>query len=143
MRTPHRAHHSKLEHAFVGVLTLVVACGRTTLPRPPRAQVRVEDYVAVPFPPRPPPVEIVPAPPRPGAVWVDGTWTWEGDRYAWQPGYWSLPPEGAAHTRWVIVRRSEDGQLFFAPSSWQGPDGEPLPEPEALVRARSRATDVE
>lgn len=124
-------------------LSAAVACGGTTLSRPPRVQVTVEDYVAVPYPPRPPPVEIVPAPPRPDAVWVDGTWQWDGARYTWQPGSWVLPPEGASHAQWVIVRRSEDGQLFFAPSSWRGPDGQPIPDPEALVRARSRATDVD
>lgn len=124
-------------------LTLISACGGTTLARPPRAQVRAEDYVAVPFPPRPPPVEIVPAQPRPGAVWVDGTWQWDGRRYTWQPGSWVAPPAGAVHARWVVVRRTEDGQLFFAPSSWRGPDDEPIPDPEALVRARSRAADVD
>lgn len=102
----------------------------------------MDDYVAVPFAPRAPPVEIVPAQPRRDAVWVDGTWSWSGDRYNWQPGYWVVPPGGAAHARWTVVRRAEDGQLFFAPSAWKDPQGRTLPEvPPPLVRARSRATD--
>lgn len=138
MRTPHRAHHTKFAAAVVLALA-AAACGRTTVPMPPRAQVRMEDYVAVPYPPRPPPVELLPPRPQPAAVWVDGSWEWDGSRYTWQPGAWVLLPEGARRARWVVVRRAEDGQLFFAPSSWQDDRGETIPDPEALVRARSRA----
>jgi hypothetical protein len=118
------------------------ACGAAAVPTPERTQVVAEDYVAVPFAPRPPPVEIVPAQPRKDAVWVDGTWEWGSDRYRWIPGAWVLPPPGAKHARWVTVRR-EDGQLFFAPSSWKDAQGTgaALPDPTPLVRARSRATD--
>jgi hypothetical protein len=30
-------------------------------------------------------------PPVAGAVWAPGNWVWQGDRYAWQPGYWVNP----------------------------------------------------
>jgi hypothetical protein len=100
----------------------------------------VDDYVPVPFAPRPPPVEIIPAQPNKGAVWVDGTWDWGKERYRWTPGAWVYPPAGAKHARWLVVRR-EDGQLFFAKSSWKDATGAALPEPTPLVRARSRATD--
>ena len=30
-----------------------------------------------------------------------------------------VPPAGVRRARWVIVRRKEDGQLFFAPSTWK------------------------
>jgi hypothetical protein len=108
--------------------------------RPERTQVVVDDYVPVPFAPRPPPVEIIPASPSQQAVWVDGTWEWSNDRYRWTPGAWVVPPAGGKHARWVTVRRN-DGQLFFAKSSWKDATGAALPEPTALVRARSRATD--
>lgn len=94
----------------------------------------------VPFAPRPPPVEIIPAPPNKEAVWVDGTWDWSNDRYRWTPGAWVYPPPGAKHARWLVIRR-DDGQLFFAKSSWKDGKGVAVPEPTALVRARSRATD--
>jgi hypothetical protein len=137
----HRAHHSKRTWALVAALVSGASgCGGASLPRPERTQVVVDDYVAVPFAPRPPPVEIIPASPRKDAVWVDGTWEWGSDRYRWTPGAWVVPPAGGKHARWVTVRR-EDGQLFFAPSSWKDATGAALPEPMALVRARSRATD--
>jgi hypothetical protein len=131
----HRAHHSKLALPLV-----LCACGGVSLPRPERTQVLASDYVAVPFAPRPPPVEIVPPAPRNDAVWVDGTWAWSTDRYRWTPGAWVLPPAGAKRTSWVVVRR-DDGQLFFAGSSWKDATGAAVPEPAPLVRARSRATD--
>lgn len=135
----HCAHHSKRTWALVVALSSI-SCGGAALPRPERAQVTADDYVAVPFPPRPPPVEIVPASPDKAAVWVDGTWEWSNDRYRWTPGAWVIAPAGAKRARWVTVRRG-DGQLFFAPSSWKDATGAAVAEPAALVRARSRATD--
>lgn len=109
--------------------------------RPEAVQVKAEDYVAVPFLPRPPPVEIVPLRPEghPGLVWADGGWEWSGDRYRWDPGGWVVPPAGAKRARWAIVRREVDGQLFFAPSSWRDAEGKPLPPPKPLSRANTRA----
>jgi hypothetical protein len=140
MTARHRANHSKPAVALVLVTTNCAACGGPSVPRPERTQVVVDDYVAVPYAPRPPPPEVVPAPPRKDAVWEDGTWDWSSDRYRWTPGAWVLPPTGAKRASWVVVRR-EDGQLFFAPSSWKDATGATLPEPAPLVRARSRASD--
>jgi hypothetical protein len=117
------------------------ACGGGSLPRPEATQVLQTDYVVVPFAPRPPRVEIVPARPSSEAVWVDGSWSWEGDRYRWEPGAWVHAPPGGRHARWVVVRRTEDGQLFFAPSSWKNAKGEPLPQPPALVEAKRGGAD--
>jgi hypothetical protein len=122
------------------VMIGISACGPASLPRPERTQVVVDDYVPVPFGPRPPPVEIVPAAPRGDAVWVDGTWEWNNDRYRWTPGAWVVAPPGAKHAHWVTVRR-DDGQLFFAASSWKDATGAAVADPPALVRARSRSTD--
>jgi hypothetical protein len=99
-----------------------------------------EDYVAVPFGPRVPQVEMIPPAPRKDAVWVDGSWEWSGQRYGWKPGAWVIAPAGARYARWVIVRRSEDGQLFFAPSSWRDASGARLEDPAPLARAGSRRT---
>lgn len=96
------------------------------------------------FPPRPPPVEIVP--PRPaveGAVWADGGWVWTGDRYQWEAGAWVVLPRGARRTRWALVRRSADGQLFFAPSRWRDAKGASIPTPEPLARAVTRSPGEE
>jgi hypothetical protein len=37
-----------------------------------------------------------------------------------------IPPPGARYARWTVVRRSEDGQLFFAPSSWKDAAGQTI-----------------
>lgn len=116
-------------------------CGSSALPKPTFTQVRAEDYLEVPFAPRPPPIEVVPPSPREDAVWADGTWLWSGQRYRWQAGTWVVPPAGARYARWVVVRRPVDGQLFFARSMWRGEKGEVLPEPAALARGRSRAEE--
>ena len=110
------------------------------MPTPRYVQVRAEDYVAVPFFPRPPPVEIVPLHPSnvstASLVWADGSWEWGGERFRWSPGAWVVPPAGAKRARWVIVRRKEDGQLFFAPSSWRDAEGRPIEPPTPLVKVK-------
>lgn len=50
--------------------------------------------VYAPLPPPPPPVQVVPALPYPGAVWIGGWWNWGGGRYAWVPGYYARPYPG-------------------------------------------------
>jgi hypothetical protein len=107
-------------------------------------QVRAEDYIPVPYTPRPPPVEIVPARPAAraadgaGLVWADGSWDWNGERFRWVPGAWVAPPAGAKRARWVLVRRNVDGQLFFAPSSWRDASDRPMEAPTPLARASTR-----
>jgi hypothetical protein len=119
---------------------LVGGCVGGTVPVPSAAPVRAEDYVPVPYTPRPPPVEIVPSRPATpkGLVWADGSWQWAGDRFHWEPGSWVAPPPGAKRARWVIVRRADDGQLFFAPSSWRDASGRPIDPPTPLARASTR-----
>ncbi len=100
--------------------------------------------MAVPFAPKPPPPEYVPPRPVKNAVWMDGTWQWVGDRYVWRFGSWVVPPTGARRARWVLVRRPEDGQLFFAPSSWKDAEGNKIEERAwvyalgSAARARAR-----
>jgi hypothetical protein len=156
----HRAHEAiKVAGLAFSALVLagaVVACGGS-LRRPKAAPIRVTEYVAVPYPPRPATVEIVPLKPtsdpkKPPAeqfdeddlVWADGTWEWRNDRYQWDPGAWVTPPKGATRTRWALVRRKEDGQLFFAPSRWRAsdaPDARDIEAPRALVRSATRQAD--
>lgn len=127
--------------AFAALVVALEGCGGGTVPRPRYVQVRAEDYVPVPFAPRPPPVEMVPPKPSApaGLVWADGGWEWDGQRFRWLPGSWVAPPAGVTRARWVILRRSDDGQLFFAPSSWRDASGAPASAPPAVARARSRA----
>lgn len=134
----HRAHHTKVWRAAALVVLLAQASCSGSLPRPRRVQVSADDYVAVPYPPRAPPVEVVPPRPSGDAVWVDGSWRWSGRRYLWKRGAWVEAPEGARYARWVVVRRKGDGQLFFAPSSWRDAAGRALPDPPPLREALSR-----
>lgn len=96
------------------------------------------DYVEVPFAPRTPTVEVVPERPSRAAVWVDGSWDWNGDRFRWITGAWVTPPPGARRAPWVLVRREADGQLFFAPALWKDAGGRTIPDPTPVLRARTR-----
>ncbi|MBX3232855.1 MAG: YXWGXW repeat-containing protein [Labilithrix sp.] len=128
---------------MLGLVLLGSGCG-PSIPLPPQAPVDPADYVAVSSSPRPPPVEFLPAQPRGDAVWVDGTWEWSGQRYGWRAGTWTVPPKGLRRARWVIVRRKEDGQLFFAPSVWKDAAGRKVDDSSWIhalgpqARARSR-----
>lgn len=50
---------------------------------------RVEETTYLPQPPQS--IEAGPTSAAPAAnqFWVPGSWQWRGDRYAWQPGYWT------------------------------------------------------
>jgi hypothetical protein len=137
-RHRHRAHFSIT--AAAAIAALAVGCGGGSVPTPKHVQVRAEDYVAVPYSPRPPPVEILPARPSTpsGLVWADGGWDWDGERFRWLPGGWVAPPVGAVRARWVIIRRTEDGQLFFAPSTWRDASGKTIDAPPPVARAQTR-----
>ena len=74
--------------------------------------VQAQDTTYLPQPPQS--VEAGPTSPAPGTnqFWVSGHWQWRGDRYVWQPGYWTsyqsdwifVPPTYAWTPRgWVYV----------------------------------------
>ena len=50
--------------------------------------------VVVDAAPPAPQVEVIPAIPFAGAVWIGGYWGWRGGRHYWAPGYWSQPRPG-------------------------------------------------
>lgn len=52
------------------------------------------DDVVVDVAPPAPYVEVVPAIPFAGAVWVGGYWGWRGGRHAWIGGRWEQPRPG-------------------------------------------------
>lgn len=51
--------------------------------------------------PAPPPmrVEVVPALPFAGAIWIAGFWAWEGGRHHWVPGRYAPPVQGRRYER--------------------------------------------
>lgn len=50
--------------------------------------------VYAPVAPPAPRVEVIPAVPYPGAVWIDGYWNWSGGRHVWVPGRYARPQPG-------------------------------------------------
>lgn len=50
--------------------------------------------VVVDIAPPAPYVEVVPAIPFPGAVWIGGYWGWSSGRHHWVPGRWDRPRPG-------------------------------------------------
>jgi len=57
-------------------------------------------------------VEVRPARPAPGHVWIAGYHRWDGNAYVWVPGRWEAPPRPRA--RWVAHRwvRRHGGWVF-------------------------------
>jgi hypothetical protein len=78
----------------------------------PRHQVAVVEPVGAPVgevevdaAPPPPQVEVVPAVPFAGAVWIGGYWGWRGGRHVWIGGHYEAGRPGyhwEPH-RWVAV----------------------------------------
>ena len=72
----------------------------------PRRAVYVEPAGEVVITDRAPPaphVEVVPAPPFVGAVWLNGYWGWRGGRHVWVGGRYEAPQPGYRWRphRWV------------------------------------------
>jgi hypothetical protein len=63
--------------------------------------------VYAPVAPPAPYVEVQPAIPYVGAVWVGGFWNWAGGRYAWVPGRYERSRPGY---RWEAPRWNRDAR---------------------------------
>ena len=124
----------------VGALLLLWGCA-SSLPEPASVSHPRAAYELVAYPPPPARVELVPAKPRPGAVWIDGEWIWDGRRWGWQPGRWVMPIPGVAFARWCAVREA-DGSLFVARGAFFNARGEEVPSPPALAIARAGTGSV-
>ncbi|HWH85007.1 MAG TPA: hypothetical protein VNU71_22510 [Burkholderiaceae bacterium] len=72
-------------------------------PVPQYGEADPADEAVVDIAPPAPYVEVVPAIPFAGAVWIGGYWGWAGGRHQWHPGRWERPRPGyswRAHS-WV------------------------------------------
>jgi len=68
-------------------------------------------------PPPAPPVESRPPVPFTGAVWVAGSYHWDGIDWRWQTGHWTQPPRAGAV--WVAPARvSVGGTVVIRPGAW-------------------------
>ena len=80
----------------IGLALSVVGCARrTVVVVKPDADAEVAYVQTAPPEPK---VETRPARPAPGAVWVDGHWKWNGNRYVWVSGHWDRTPRSSV---WV------------------------------------------
>jgi len=59
-----------------------------------QAQPVYQDETVVDVAPPAPYVEVVPAVPFTGAVWIGGYWGWNGGRHQWVAGRWEHPRPG-------------------------------------------------
>jgi len=75
-----------------------------------------EEDVVVDVAPPAPYVEVVPAVPYAGAIWIGGYWGWRGGRHYWVPGRWEAPRPGytwRAHA-WV----NQGGRWHLHAGGW-------------------------
>jgi hypothetical protein len=137
-----RPSRTVLRASVLAACTVLAACSSAaqrpgpTLIAQPRAA-----FVPVPYPPPPARVEVVPAAPRPDAIWIGGEWDYRFRRWIWTYGRWIIPPSGARYARWKLVRDVR-GEISFAPGSWRDAGGEVIEAPPALATARARENDV-
>jgi hypothetical protein len=86
----------KLLVVSMSAVMLLSAC--VVAPYPRRVvygePVPVDSQVVVDVAPPAPYVEVVPAIPFPGAIWIGGYWGWYGGRHQWMPGRWDHPRPG-------------------------------------------------
>ena len=87
----------------------------------------VHEEIEVQSPPRPvtvreaPPatdyaVEVAPAAPRTGYVWIKGHWHYNGARWIWRPGRYEASRRGA---RWVPAHyEGRGGAYYYVPGHW-------------------------
>jgi hypothetical protein len=94
MRTS-TAFHILSAGILASFLTTTAACAS------PRGRMYVRSAPPAPL------VEVRAVVPRPGYVWVDGYYRWNGRGYVWMPGRWTAPPRARAvwvPGRWVQNR---------------------------------------
>jgi hypothetical protein len=81
-----------------------------------------EQAMVVEAPPPQPLVEVRPALPFPGAIWIPGFWNWNGNRHVWVGGRYSARPAGYGweENRW---ERRGDGHWVHRPGHWRPEHG--------------------
>jgi len=99
---------------YEGHWTLPVAVTPTAVYEPPPAP--APPVVATIAPPAEI-VEVRPAIPFAGAIWIGGHWHWTGAQYVWVAGRWSAPRAGFA---WVPGHwRRGGGTWTYVPGHWR------------------------
>jgi hypothetical protein len=74
--------------------------------------------LSAPRAPPPPQVEVIPAVPFSGALWIGGYWGWSSGRHTWIQGRWERPRPGY---RWEPHRwEPQGGQWHLRGGGWRG-----------------------
>jgi len=95
---------------LVSTLTLGAACVSN-----PRPRVGVEYAMRRPPAER---VEVIPAAPAAGYVWVKGHWGWRQNDYEWIAGHWAMPDR--AFRDWVPGEWRHDRYgWFYVEGHWR------------------------
>ncbi len=68
-------------------------------------------------PSAPPPPRVVQVAPRPGFIWVDGNWHWNGQTWVWMDGHYERMRHGH---RWVPGQwvQQPNGAYQWVPGHW-------------------------
>lgn len=72
--------------------------------------------VIAPMAPPPPLVEVQPAMPFYGAIWIGGFWNWVGGRHVWVGGHWDHPRDGY---RWHPHQWEQRGNQWNLRGGWR------------------------
>lgn len=125
----------RFRRALLVATSIASAACASRVPHAPYVSQPQDALVEVVTPPPPGRVEVVPAKPKAGAVWVDGEWTWRRRRWSWTAGRWVMAPKGAAFSPWVF-ERGADGRYWYAPGAWRDAKGAVVSPPEPLASAK-------
>ncbi len=119
--------------AAAATLLATMGCGGTTelVPRGPHRE-RGGSSVAVPYPPPPAKVEVLPLQRNDECRWRGGYYAWRETGWLWIRGEWVFPPEGCYYappdTKWE--KRSGRPVLIHRTPEWYPEMGEErCPEP--------------
>lgn len=84
---------------------------------PPGPVVYGPPVAVAPMAPPPPQVEVIPAIPFAGAIWIGGYWGWSAGRHVWIQGRWERPRPGY---RWEPHRwEPQGGQWHLRGGEWR------------------------
>ncbi|HVN35894.1 MAG TPA: YXWGXW repeat-containing protein [Casimicrobiaceae bacterium] len=83
----------------------LLAAGTVAAPQLSTAAIDIEVGIGPP----PPRYEVVPAP-RPGYVWGQGYWGWDGHKHVWHSGHWMKEHHGE---HWVAENWEHRGDHWY------------------------------
>lgn len=99
--------HSLFAVMLGGFLLTGVLFATPAFAAPPAPQVRVYVQIGPPAPL----IDVRPAPPGPGFVWIAGYQRWNGRSHEWVPGRWERPPK--KHAKWAPGQWKHDRRGWY------------------------------